>query len=206
MANIWFSSDWHYGHKNIVRGCSEWESKDACRNFLSLQEHNEILIQNINKVCKQNDKIFFGGDFSFGGRDNVEKFRKRINCKDIELIFGNHDHHIRKNYNNCQSLFTSCKDIIHRSIGKTDFVMCHYAMRTWDRAHHGTIMLYGHSHGTLKPYSFVNNPTENSQLFKTMDIGIDTHYEFRPYHLEEIRHIMKDRICLKVDHHNDKTN
>ena len=131
MSAIWFSGDWHYGHKNIVLGCSNWEDKTACRNFQTLQEHNDTLIQNINNNCKRSDIIYFLGDWSFGGKDNVEKFRHKINCKNIHLIFGNHDLHIKKNYNNCQSLFNSCKEINYKKIGNDNFVMCHYAMRTW---------------------------------------------------------------------------
>ena len=32
-----------------------------------------------------------------------------------------------------------------------------------------------------------------------MDVGIDTHMEFRPYHIDEIRSIMSNRISLNVD-------
>lgn len=211
--NHWFSSDWHYGHKNIVRGCSDWSNKDTCRNFDTLKEHNDKLVENINRFVKKDDFLHFLGDFAFGGKDNIEEFRKRINCENIFLIYGNHDIHIRKNYNNCHNLFKSCKDIEYRKIGKDSFVLCHYAMRTWENAHHGSIMLYGHSHGTLPEYETVQEATvANEQKlvlpfkFRTMDVGIDTHPEFRPYHIDEIRHIMSTRISLLVDHHNEKTN
>ncbi len=80
-------------------------------------------------------------------------------------------------------------------------VLCHYAMRTWDKGHKGTWMLFGHSHGTLGSYG-VDRDVE----FKTMDVGVDTHPEFRPYHIEEIRKIMDTRVALQVDHHNEETN
>lgn len=214
MSQIWLSSDWHYGHKNIVEGVSEWTDKSACRNFQTLEEHNEILVQNINKCAQKDDVIIFNGDFSFGGKDNIFEFRQKLNCKNIHLIYGNHDIHIKKNYNNCQNLFLSTQDILYKTFGKDNFVFCHYAMRTWDRAHHGSIMLYGHSHGNLSEYK-TTITVSNEQLaisfdtekyFRTMDIGIDTHKEFRPYHIDEIREIMADRIPLHVDHHNEKTN
>jgi calcineurin-like phosphoesterase family protein len=37
------------------------------------------------------------GDWSFDGIDNIWNFRKRIKCKDIRLIMGNHDKHIINN-------------------------------------------------------------------------------------------------------------
>ena len=33
--------------------------------------------------------------------------------------------------------------------GKQGIVLCHYAMRVWNKSHHGNFMLYGHSHGSL---------------------------------------------------------
>jgi hypothetical protein len=78
-------------------------------------------------------------------------------------------------------------------------------MRTWDRGHHGTWMLYGHSHGTLPDYLAGYDEMDRKQYFKTMDVGIDTHKEFRPYHIDELKTIMKDRVNLMIDHHNEKT-
>jgi len=214
MSGIWISSDFHFGHKNIVLGVSEWQDKSACRKFDTLEEHDELLIENINKNVRPDDILYFLGDFTFGGKDNIFHYRKLINCKHIALVFGNHDIHIRKNYNNCQGLFSSCSDILYKKLGRDNFVFCHYAMRTWDRAHHGSIHLYGHSHNNLPDYSVkikVGNEEfgisfEEEKFFKCMDVGVDTHKEFRPYHIEEIREIMAKRIPLHVDHHNSKTN
>lgn len=216
MSNIWISSDWHYGHKNIVRGTTDWATTQACRDFDTLEDHNNTLVNNINAKAKPDDIIYFLGDFSFGGKDNILEFRKRIKCNNIHLVFGNHDIHIRKNYNDCQKLFLSCNDILYKSVGKTNFIMCHYAMRTWDKAHHGTVQLYGHSHGTLPDYSTyirVEERDENGRyeefkklLFKCMDVGIDTHPDFSLYHIDEIKETMDKRSCLLVDHHTEKTN
>lgn len=224
--DIWFSSDWHAFHENIVRGCSKWVDKRACRDFDSLEEHNERLLANINGCAKENDIIYFVGDFSFGGKQNIYEFRKRVVCKNIHLILGNHDLHIRKNTNvfndkgeeiKVQTLFNSVNDVLYKRIGNEKIVLCHYAMRTWDNGHHGAIMLYGHSHGSLADYS-VNlqnniNDRDGSLIksinapvkFKTMDVGVDTHPEFRPYHIDEIRGEMANRIPLRVDHHDDLT-
>ena len=40
-------------------------------------------------------------------------------------------------------------------------VLCHYAMRVWNKAHNGSLMLYGHSHDSLPG---------NSQ---SLDVGVD---------------------------------
>src|SRR3954464_7923724 len=96
--NIWFVSDTHFGHANLVKGCSNWEDLSECRNFDSLEEHNERLIENINKRVKEKDCLFHLGDWSFGGSENIYNFRKRLYCRNIHLILGNHDIHLQKNH------------------------------------------------------------------------------------------------------------
>src|SRR5215216_1524227 len=131
----WFSSDWHFAHQNIVKGESKWEDKSACRNFNTLTEHDNTLIENINRVVKKDDQIYMLGDWAFGGKQNVYELWKRINCKNIHLCLGNHDHHIRKNTIilddkgaeiNVHSLFKSISDIITKKVASERFVMCHY--------------------------------------------------------------------------------
>src|SRR5687768_7511272 len=95
--NTWFTSDTHYHHKNIVRGCTEWEESPGgqrTRNFDTLEAHDAALVENINKQVKENDVLYHAGDWSFGGIDSIWNFRKQIKCKTIHLILGNHDHHI----------------------------------------------------------------------------------------------------------------
>ncbi len=100
MAEIFFTSDTHYHHKNIVRGTTSWEKIEPSmgiqrvRNFNTLEEHNDTLVNNFNSLVKENDTIYHLGDWSFGGHEQIKIFRNRLNCKNIFLIFGNHDQHI----------------------------------------------------------------------------------------------------------------
>ena len=215
MKDIYFTSDTHYGHKNICRGVSEWTDKSKCRDFDTLEEMNEIIVKNINEVVKPNDILYHLGDWSFGGKQNIFNFRRRLHCKTIHLIYGNHDIHIEKNAaeaNNlatAQEMFASTQQYLVKKINGQGMFLCHYSMRTWDKAHHGTWNLYGHSHGTLEDYGINTYPYQIDCVrknFKAMDVGIDTNIDFMPYHFEEIREIMKNRIPLKVDHHNEHTN
>lgn len=207
MNNKWLTSDTHYGHTNIVEGVSQWIDKGVCRKFKTLEEHNEELIAGINKYVDHDDTLYHMGDWSFGGFQNIWEFYKRINCNNIHLILGNHDHHIANNKHlgpfegYAQDLFKSVSRVLYKTMGGEDFVLCHYAMRTWDKAHKGSIMLYGHSHGSLPDYK----TPDSKDAYKTMDVGIDVAYqmfgEYRPFHLDEILKIMKNRVNLSVDHH-----
>lgn len=82
MTETFFTSDTHFGHKNIL----EYE-KDA-RPFNSVEEMNEQLISNWNSTVSPKDIIFHLGDFAFG-RNNVD-IAARLNGRK-RLILGNHD-------------------------------------------------------------------------------------------------------------------
>lgn len=232
---IYFTSDTHFGHSNICKETSQWTDKSGCRDFRSVEEMNEHIIHSINSVVGQEDTLYHLGDWSFGGIDNIWNLRKRLVCRDIHLVLGNHDQYIRDNrrINNAyfnagiyefinkepkiryvidrpdrlkddnggavlaKYLFTSVSNYLELRFGKGkgDFiVMSHYAMRVWNKSHHGSIMLHGHSHGSLPSYD----------NYRTMDVGYDVRPT--PFSLDEIVDIMSSRPYLQIDHHNKSTN
>lgn len=218
MNNIWFTSDSHWGHKNLCLGVSEWDDKHlSARKFDTLEEMNELIVSNINKYVKEDDILYHLGDWSFGGIENIWKFRKLIKCKNIYLVPGNHDHHIKKNKElpNCSEfngeftdkvkefpntasiyacfakfLFTEVlSELTKITIDKQEVILCHFPLEEWENMDRGSIHLHGHSHHT-KDYTDLNMYT------KRMDVGMDWE-EFRPYSWEEIKEIMKERKIKK---------
>jgi calcineurin-like phosphoesterase family protein len=163
-----------------------------------VQEMNVALIKNINDCVKEDDILYHLGDWSFGGAHNILYFRRALICKNIHLILGNHDQHIvdeEIEYNgesfNPFDLFSSVQNTFTGYIGKTYFHLSHYSHRVWPSSHKGAIHLYGHSHGSIADYG------------KSMDVGVDAHKEFRPYHINEILQIMSKRDISKIDHHGE---
>lgn len=199
MNEVYFTSDLHANHRGICRGESHWEDKSACRDFDTVEKMNSVIFDNINKTVGQDDILYILGDAFLGPKDDFYNLRSRINCVTIHYILGNHSEHIRKNsiipcptgYMNAQNLFTSVHEILDKKICGQNMVLCHYALKTWHKAHKGSWNLFGHSHGTLK----------DEGTFKQMDAGIDTHPEFRPYHFSEIKRIMDKRMPLNIDRH-----
>ena len=195
---IYFTSDSHYNHKNIAgKEVSSWDK--GYRNFISVEEMNQHIVDSINSVVKVGDTLIHAGDWSFGGINSIFEFRDRLNCQDIILTFGNHDYHIKKNksYNGRNPLdnfFHASKRyrLSHKEIPL--IIVSHYSQRIWEDSHKGSIMLYGHSHGTLPQY--VN---ASGEPLRTMDIGYDVRPV--PYSLDEILEMMKDRPFTNVDHH-----
>ena len=188
--NVWFTSDTHYKHANIVRGITNWRDENGeipfnqVRDFDTLDEMDETMIRNINLHVNEDDWLIHLGDWSFGGYDRVEEFRNRINCKNIVLILGNHDHHIQRD-KRLQNLFkhvTHYEEMSIEGIGK--FVLCHYPIISWNGQHKGTYMLHGHQH---------NRGEKRITQTDRMDIGICGSPEFRPYHVDEIIHILNTK-------------
>lgn len=188
---IWFSSDWHFGHKNIAGPkVSKWKS--GYRDFESVPEMNDTIINTINKYVKEDDTIYFLGDFAFADPKKIKQFRERINCKTIHFLYGNHDEDIIAD-ENLQLLFTTTKDVTFKNFNSQNIFMSHYAHRVWPGSHRGTIHLYAHSHDSIPDFG------------KSMDIGIDVAYrmygEYRPFSITEILDIMSKKEISELDHH-----
>ena len=167
MANTWFTADFHLGHTNIIRYCS--------RPFATVEEMDQAIIERLNASVRPNDVLYFLGDFCMGGQTRVRAYRQRIQCKKIFAVPGNHDKQARK----LEAEFSWLDNLAEVSIHGQLIVLCHYALRVWDRSNRGSWHLYGHSHGRL--------PQVTNAL--CMDVGVDTH-DFRPWHFDEIKALM----------------
>jgi calcineurin-like phosphoesterase family protein len=203
--NIWITSDTHYGHTNICRGVSAWKDSDSTRDFPNLDSMNSKIVDNINNVVMPNDTLIHVGDWSFGGIGNISEFRKRIMCKNIILVLGNHDHHIKKNTNNLQELFSSVHKMLelelrvdygkNTAMDRYSFAICHYPIASWEEMNRGVIHLHGHVH---LPYE------KRLHAGKAMDIGVDGN-NLCPHNIKDIISIMCTQPIAKLhlpnDHH-----
>jgi len=202
---VWITSDTHYGHTNICRGITNWKMSDGSipvnqtRDFMTLDEMNDAIVNNINGVVGEDDVLIHGGDWSFGGFENIQIFRDRILCKEIHLIFGNHDHHIERNRENCQRLFASVRDFMRLEYHGHTFEIMHYPITSWNNLRNGRIHLHGHCH---LPHD------QKISGGRRMDIGMDGHPEFRPYDLTNevyplMKHVPIGSELGPLDHHAD---
>jgi calcineurin-like phosphoesterase family protein len=218
---IWFTSDTHYHHKNIVAGVTRWDDKSGCRDFATIEEMDNTMVENINRVVQPDDVLFHLGDWAFKGPDNIYALRNRINCKTVHLILGNHDTDIHGNLE-IQSAFTSVAFYREVDVNGQKIILCHYPLRTWNKSHYGSWMLHGHCHGRLEhqiparllrelieagKWDVIRRLANNEDIpdyypnGRTLDVGIDTHTEFRPYSIVEVAEIMKERTFMGVDSH-----
>ena len=201
-GKVWITSDTHFGHKNIVRGTTNWRTQDgevpvsSTRDFQTIEQMNERLVDGINHFVGQDDTLIMLGDVSFGGFENIGLFIDRIICKNIHLILGNHDHHIENNRGNIQDKFLSVNHYLETNINGQDFVLCHYPLQSWNGLNKGVIHLHGHVH-LPEDKKFGKG--------KKMDVGVDGN-GMDPYSINDIIKIMGKRPILSDmnnDHHLD---
>ena len=57
-SKIFFTSDSHFFHENIMKFCH--------RPFKTIEEQDQTLIENWNKVVPQDGLVFHLGDFAWG--------------------------------------------------------------------------------------------------------------------------------------------
>lgn len=80
--NIFFISDLHLGHKNIIKFSRDY------RVGLTIEEHNEWLVSQWNSVVGKGDIVYVLGDVAFG-HENL-KYLDQMKGQKF-LIRGNHD-------------------------------------------------------------------------------------------------------------------
>jgi len=176
---VWFTADTHFGHRNILIHSN--------RPWSCVEDMDEALIARWNDRVKRGDHVWHLGDFTWYPPRTTE-YLARLNGE-VHLIMGNHDRPgAVKNAG-----FVTVESLRRIKVEEQDIVLCHYAMRVWQKSHYGAWMLYGHSHGTLP-----DNPDALS-----IDVGVDTR-NYAPISFEEVREIMKGKRFVPVDHHGEE--
>ena len=159
--SIYFTSDMHLGHKNII--------KYSDRPFKSVEEMDEEIIRRFNSVVKADDIVYDLGDLCLS---NFNVYKYRFNGTLIR-IKGSHDRDIKEP----RMLVVAPEKLFDEYRNPISITLCHYAMRSWERSHYATWHLYGHHHGKLPPYGL------------SFDVGVDC-WDFYPVSLDQVKEKM----------------
>src|SRR3972149_2927673 len=82
MSNIFFTSDTHFNHANIIKYCG--------RPFGSVDEMNREMITRWNAVVDPEDTVYHLGDFALGKVSEWPAIFRQLNGSKKILIRGNH--------------------------------------------------------------------------------------------------------------------
>jgi len=192
---IWFCSDFHLSHKNII--------KFDGRPFDNIDEMNQALEDNWNLHVGKDDVVFFLGDLSFNKKGtSTKELVNRLNGT-IHYVLGNHD-----DIDFIESLnrFETINDYVHLSVVDEDIdinniknkikyqeiILMHYPILEWDKCHRGSWHLHGHTHQSL-----INSNIEYYKQ-KVLDVSCNG-WDYKPVSYIDIKNIMKNKILSK--HH-----
>lgn len=182
IKKIWFTADLHLMHENVL--------KYTNRNFSSIKEHDDYIINSINERVGKKDELYILGDVSVTNKKRTENLLHKINGNKY-LILGNHDGSIKNS-----TLFESIDQIKVFSFKSPSYnvsiFLCHYPLVTWSGKPNGRMHLHGHTHGRF----------DNTINGLSFDIGLDSPWtNFRPLNLEEVLNHF-DKIKNKINFEN----
>lgn len=171
MKNIFLTSDSHYGHDK--------EFIYKARGFRSIGEHNEILVENHNKIVKRDDEVYHLGDVCLGDDKKNIEYLKRLHGR-IHIILGNHDSDKR------MELYKECPNVVdvvfadRIRVGKQTIFLSHSLSETYiigKKLERTMINLFGHTHQVDSP--FVDG------IPYAYNVGVDCH-ENKPVSIEQV--------------------
>lgn len=168
-STVWFTADQHFGHKNILRYCQ--------RPFSCVSDMNHDIIDRWNSVVSPKDAVYCLGDFTL--ETYAQQYFTQLQGR-IHVVPGGHDRRwLRKGsaYSASSQRVKILPSLYTLTVEKQAIVLCHYAMRVWDRSHYGAWQLHGHSHGQLLP------------IGNQLDVGVDAR-DFSPISLEEVKELI----------------
>lgn len=172
--DIWFVSDMHFGHKNIVSYCG--------RPYDSTEEMNEALVENWNEHVKPSDVVYHLGDWAFNDYHHIARL-----AGNIISIPGNHD---REREAKLLPYLPNgfAPEVVYLKIDTVNrFTLCHYPFESWRREYR--FHLHGHTHGMTQT---ARNPEDRGYegyrgpINNRLDVGVDATKLYRPLHLDEV--------------------
>jgi len=131
MGNVWFTSDTHFGHENIIRYCH--------RPFKTVEEMNVVMIDNWNSLIACDDEVYHLGDLAFFKKDcGLTELLLQLNGNK-HLILGNHDKYSRMTFRKAGFI-----DIVHTPIVYHGFLLSHEPKSIM--SHNCKANIHGHIH------------------------------------------------------------
>ena len=183
MTKVFFTSDLHFGHENVIRFDN--------RPFETVDEMDAELIRRWNAKVGTGDLVYVLGDMIWKTRNSdAETLIRSLNGQ-IILIKGNHDRFLHNaKAKNALAGVKDYDDICVKLEDGTDrrVVLCHYYIPFYNGHRWQAVHLHGHSHNSEEYW------IEESIKQKLRQDGFETrsynvgcmHWNYEPVTLDEI--------------------
>ncbi len=176
---IFFTSDLHLGHENILTHCN--------RPFGDVSEMNEMLITNWNRKVGNEDEVYIIGDLAYRSSRPVKEYLDRLNGRK-HFIIGNHDLWL-KNFPSACDYFLSVDHMRVIEMNGMRITLCHYPLFEWNgsrRALHQdkskSWLIHGHLHNRTEADAF---RYIKAKLPCALNAGVDINH-FEPVTFTEL--------------------
>lgn len=174
-----FMADPHLGHDGILNMSG--------RPFSSVEEMYDEILAQTNRCVQPEDRLFLLGDVSWQ-LGLLNGFLEHLNCKNVHLIWGNHD---RRSFSRSVKSYADV-DEVKIGGGQYTVFMSHYPHTYWPSSHYGHFHVYGHMHGDREATMDAAYPGR-----RAMDVGVDVAYrlfgQFRPFSEMDVIEILGNR-------------
>ena len=172
---VWFTSDTHFGHENIIRFCN--------RPFSNAQEMNAELIRRWRETVPEDGIEFHLGDFAHGS----SRLWNHILCVlpgRKYLILGNHD--MKSVSQGFMSLFELVTQQMTTRVGGQTIVLNHNPFLCYGGSYRNVWQLFGHVHSGPVSHTGIDHPRLNMLFPLQYDVGVDNN-NFRPVSFAEVK-------------------
>lgn len=178
---IWFTSDYHLDHFNIISYCDRpFMPKDIGNGDESviskaLARMFNTIVKNYNSMVGRNDLVYNLGDISLRGSENLSWYKRTIGLLNGKkhLILGNHDKLNPFSY--VDAGFETVHTALHLEL--LDLYLAHDPAMSNVRS--DKLWICGHVHNLFKTQKNVINA------------GVDV-WEFKPVNLSKIMELGKE--------------
>lgn len=147
---IYFTSDLHLMHDK--------EFLYKPRGYSNVEEMCEFVISNINNRVKEDDTLYILGDLMLNDLEKATEYLKKIKCKNIYAILGNHDSDERRKIYEKLGIKCSYAEVV--KYGKYTFILTHWPMRVGNfddkKKKPKFYNLCGHTHTSNKWTDFIS--------------------------------------------------
>lgn len=180
---IFFTSDLHFGHENVIRFDN--------RPFNTVEEMDEEMIKRWNAKVGKGDIVYVLGDFIWKAATNeAVSIIRRLNGQ-IILIKGNHDRFLHNAA--AKKALAGIKDYDDICVTLEDgttrrCILIHYFIPFYNGHRYQAIHLHGHSHFTEESVEEVRITTELNEKgydLKIYNVGC-MYWNYTPVTLDEI--------------------
>lgn len=191
---VFFTSDLHIGHKNII--------EYSHRPFSNVEEMNETLIDNWNKTVPEDGIVFDLGDFAIGGSQVWNDALSRLKGKHY-LIMGNHD---MKNYREGYAkYFEMVTQQMYIQVDDVSIYLNHFPFLCFGGAYreqHNVYAIHGHTHFRKN----INILEYNKDIKRIIDFAFPSQYDvgvdfnnYKPISWYELKSKMDFQINKNVN-------